>query len=55
MFHLIVEGRAVKEIARSLDISVKTAEHHRAHVLEKLDARNTADVVRYAMRKGLVD
>ena len=55
VFHLIVEGQAVKEIARKLGISTKTAEHHRAHVLEKLEARNTADVVRYAMRKGLLD
>lgn len=55
VFHLIVEGRVVKEIARTLGISAKTAEHHRAHVLAKLDARNTADLVRYAMRRGLLD
>jgi len=54
VFHLIVEGRTSKEIARQLDISVKTAENHRARVLEKLKAHNTADVVRYAMRKGLL-
>ncbi len=55
VFHLIVEGLSVKEIARKLGISTKTAEHHRAHVLEKLEARHTADVVRYAMRRGLLD
>jgi DNA-binding NarL/FixJ family response regulator len=54
VFHLIVEGRTSKEIARQLDISAKTAENHRARVLEKLKAHNTADVVRYAMRKGLL-
>lgn len=54
VFHLIVEGQTSKEIARKLEISVKTAENHRAHVLEKLKARNTADVVRYAVRKGLL-
>ena len=55
VFHLIVQGLTTKEIARRLEISAKTAENHRGHVLEKLDARNTADVVRYAVRKGLMD
>ncbi|MEO7250985.1 MAG: response regulator transcription factor [Arenimonas sp.] len=55
VFHLIVEGQTSKEIARKLEISVKTAENHRAHVLEKIKARNTAEVVRYAVRKGLLD
>jgi DNA-binding NarL/FixJ family response regulator len=55
VFHLIVEGQTTKEIARRLDISTKTAENHRAHVLQKLKARNSADVVRYAVRKGLLD
>ena len=55
VFHLIVEGQTSKAIARKLDISTKTAENHRASVLDKLKARNTAEVVRYAVRKGLLD
>jgi DNA-binding NarL/FixJ family response regulator len=55
VFHLIVEGMTTKEIARRLDISVKTAENHRARVLDKLDVRNTAELVRYALRRGLLD
>ena len=55
VLHLIAEGLTTKEIARRLDISTKTAENHRGHVLEKLDLRNTAELVRYALRKGLVD
>ena len=55
VFHMIVEGRTSKEIAAKLGISTKTAENHRANVLDKLDARNTADVVRYAVRRGLLD
>jgi DNA-binding NarL/FixJ family response regulator len=55
IFHLVIEGRTSKEIARKLEISVKTAENHRANILDKLDARNTADLVRYAVRKGLLD
>lgn len=54
VFHLIVEGLSTKEVARRLDISVKTAENHRARVLAKLDARNTAEVIRYAVRRGLM-
>lgn len=53
VFHLIAEGLTTKEIARRLDISAKTAENHRARVLQKLGARNTAEVVRYAIRRGL--
>ena len=54
VFHLLIEGSTTKEVARALEISAKTAENHRAHVLEKLGAHNTADLVRYAVRKGLL-
>lgn len=54
VFHLLAEGLRTKEIARTLDISVKTAENHRARVLDKLDVRNSAELVRYAVRHGLV-
>lgn len=54
VFHLLIEGRTTKDIARVLAISIKTAENHRAHVLEKLAAHNVADLVRYAVRKGLL-
>jgi two-component system, NarL family, response regulator NreC len=55
VFHLIVEGLTTKEIARKLEISAKTAENHRTRVLEKLEARNTAELIRYAVRHGLMD
>jgi DNA-binding NarL/FixJ family response regulator len=55
VFHLIAEGLTTKEIARRLGIGVKTAENHRGRVLAKLDMRNTAELVRYALRKGLID
>ncbi|HET6603820.1 MAG TPA: response regulator transcription factor [Xanthomonadaceae bacterium] len=55
VFHLVVEGMTTKQIARRLAISVKTAENHRAHMMEKIGAHNTAEVVRYAVRKGLLD
>jgi DNA-binding NarL/FixJ family response regulator len=55
VFHLIAEGLTTKEIARKLDISAKTAENHRTRVLDKIGVRNTAELVRYALRKGLMD
>lgn len=55
VFHLIAEGHTTKEIARKLDISAKTAENHRSRVLDKVGVRNTAELVRYALRKGLLD
>lgn len=55
VFHLIVEGLTTKEIARRLGTSTKTAENHRFRVLSKLDARNTAEIVRYAVRHRLMD
>lgn len=55
VFHLLIEAMTTKEVARRLDISVKTAENHRARVLEKLDCRNTAEAIRYAVRRGLLD
>lgn len=54
VFHLVVEGKASKEISRLLGISVKTAENHRARLMEKLTVHNTAELVKYAARKGLL-
>lgn len=55
VFHLIAEGLTTKEIARKLGTSAKTAENHRFRVLDKLDVRNTAELIRYAVRHGLLD
>ncbi|HEY0229710.1 MAG TPA: response regulator transcription factor [Dokdonella sp.] len=55
VFHLIAEGMTTKEIARQLGTSAKTAENHRFRVLDKLGARNTAELIRYAVKHGLLD
>ncbi|HZP67785.1 MAG TPA: response regulator transcription factor [Rudaea sp.] len=55
VLHLIVDGLTTKEISKRLEISVKTAENHRGRVLAKLGMRNSAELVRYAMRKRLVE
>lgn len=54
VFHLIIEGSTTKEIAKRLDISVRTAENHRNHVLAKLDVRNTVGLLRHAARYRLL-
>ena len=47
---LVVAGRANKEIARALNISPRTVEIHRAHVMEKMEADSLAELVRLTMR-----
>lgn len=51
---LIAEGHSTKEIARRLNISVKTVESHRAQVTERLNIHDVAGLVRFAIRIGLV-
>ena len=54
VLHLIAEGKKTKEIAGLLGVSVKTIESHRTRLMEKLDIRQTAGLVRYAIRRGLI-
>jgi len=54
VFQLVAEGRSSKEIADLLSVSPATVETHRAHVLQKLGLRNTAEVVLYAVRRGVI-
>jgi two-component system, NarL family, response regulator NreC len=52
---LVAEGKTTKEIASLLGISVKTAESHRSNLMEKLNIHDTAGLVRYAIRIGLIE
>lgn len=54
VMRLIAEGKTNNEIGTLLSISPRTVENHRAHVLRKLNLKGTADIVRYAMEKGIV-
>jgi two-component system response regulator NreC len=54
VLQLVSEGKSTKEIANILGISVKTAESHRGRLMRKLDIHETANLVRYAIRRGLV-
>ncbi len=54
VLQLIAEGLSNVGIAEELVISVKTVEAHKAHIMSKLHARNRTDLIRYAIRRGLV-
>lgn len=54
VLQLIAEGKTTKEIAGLLDVSAKTIESHRARVMRKLNIHETASLVRYAVRRGMV-
>jgi DNA-binding NarL/FixJ family response regulator len=55
IIQLLAEGKSSKEVACSLNISVKTAESHRANVMRKLELHTIADVVRYAVRNQIIE
>lgn len=52
---LIAEGHSNKEVANLLHISAKTVETHRARLMDKLELRTVPDLVRYAIKSGLID
>lgn len=51
---LVADGFKNREVAEKLGISVKTVETHRANIMNKLALRNLAELIRYALQKGLV-
>jgi DNA-binding NarL/FixJ family response regulator len=54
ILQLIAEGHSSKEIAHTLDLSIKTVETHRAQLMDRLDIHDVAGLVRFAIRTGLV-
>ena len=55
VLQLVAEGKTTKEVAKHLGISVKTAESHRTRIMDKLNIHETAGLVRYAIRNGLIE
>ena len=55
VLQLIAEGRTTKDIAGLLHLSVKTAESHRSNIMSRLDVHNVASLVRYAIRRGMIE
>lgn len=54
VLQLLAEGRTNKEVASALDVGVSTVETHRANLMQKLGLHNTAEIVLYAVRKGVI-
>jgi len=55
VMRLLAEGLSAKKIAQKLFISPKTVENHRANIMNKLSIHSTMELVRYAVRLGLID
>lgn len=55
VLQLIAESYSTKEVARKLNISVKTAENHRTNLMKKLDLHDVASLTRYAIQHGIID
>jgi DNA-binding NarL/FixJ family response regulator len=53
VLQLVAEGKATKETARHLSLSVKTVETHRRNIMDKLDLHSTAELTKYALREGI--
>ncbi|MDA3791675.1 MAG: helix-turn-helix transcriptional regulator [Desulfobacula sp.] len=54
VLQMIAEGLKSREIAKRLFVSIKTVDTHRANIREKLNIQSTADLVQYAIHKGLI-
>ena len=54
VLQLLAEGKVAKEIASELDISIYTVDAHRGRIMKKLALKSSTELVRYAMRKGLI-
>jgi two-component system response regulator NreC len=54
VFLLLAEGKSPSEIAKSLFVSPKTVHTHRQHIMEKLNLRTTTELIRFALRQGLI-
>jgi len=55
VLHLTAEGKTPREMAEMLHLSSKTVEKHRAKVMQKLDLQNLSELIKYAIRKGLIE
>lgn len=54
ILQLVAEGHCNREIAKLLQISIKTVENHRAKIMEKMNFKNITDLIRYAISKGII-
>jgi len=54
VFHLVIEGKTNAQVAQRLYISAKTVDNHRTRLMEKLGVHSTAELVRFAAKRGLI-
>jgi DNA-binding NarL/FixJ family response regulator len=54
VLQLVAEGKTNREIADALDLSIKTVQTHRGHLMEKLDAHDRTDLVKFAIQQGII-
>ena len=54
ILQLYAEGKSTREISEKLFISVKTVGTHKQHILEKLNLKNNADIIKFALKKGMI-
>ena len=54
ILQLLAEGKSNKEVATKVNISLSTVETHRGHILQKLNLHSAAELVLYAVRKGII-
>jgi DNA-binding NarL/FixJ family response regulator len=55
IIQLLAEGRSTKEVALLLNVSVKTAETHRANIMRRLNCHSASQLVRYALRNQMIE
>jgi DNA-binding NarL/FixJ family response regulator len=55
ILQLVAEGKSNKEVANTLNLSVKTVETHRARIMEKLGLHTVSDLIRYAVRNQIIE
>jgi DNA-binding NarL/FixJ family response regulator len=55
VFRLLVSGKAVSDIGKELNLSVKTVSTHKARIMQKMNMSNPAELIRYAIRHRLID
>jgi DNA-binding NarL/FixJ family response regulator len=54
VLQLVAEGKTNQEIAEQLTVSIKTVQTHRAHLMRKINAHDRTELVKYAIRQGVV-
>jgi two-component system response regulator NreC len=55
ILQLVAEGHTNKDVAEMLSLSIRTVQNHRAHLMEKLGIHDRSELVKYAIKKGIIE